>query len=288
MYDDLSKTWGVVAVNGELKPAGEALVSAFDRGFLYGDGIYETVRVYSGEPFMLDAHLARMVKGCAAIGMDPPDMAEVKSTALRVLEANGLGEAYLRITVTRGATGRLWHDTASAESSVLVIAKPYTPPDFEEGLRLTVSTFRSDERSPVSGVKQIGILPKILARAEALRKGYKDALLLDTSGHVSEATSSNAFWVAGHELFTPSASCGILLGITRRVIMEIAREQEIPVREGEFPLEAASQAEELFLTSSTSEITPVRSLDGSEFQLGPMTRLLMNGYRARVTAWLGG
>lgn len=284
----LNETWGLVGINGELKPADEAAVGAFDRGFLYGDGIYETIRVYEGKPFVLDAHLARMARGCEVIGLTFPGAEKLESDALSVLRANGRGDAYLRITITRGATGSHWFATESPSPTVFIMTKAYKPSDFGEGLRLMVSSFRSDERSPLSGLKVIGILPKIVARTEAVRGGHDDALLLDTGGRVSEATSSNAFWVRGGDLFTPSERCGILLGITRGVVMEIAARQDIRVREGEFLIEEALGADELLLTSSTWEIAPVRSLGDREYGIGPVTRRLMEGYRERVSAWLGG
>jgi branched-chain amino acid aminotransferase len=285
--DDLSlrELWGWVYVNGRLVDAGSAQVSAFDRGFLYGDGIYETLRVYSGRPFMLEEHWQRMAKGCEVIGLAPPSMAEVEKAAYMVLEANNLSQAYLRITAARGATGRLWHDLASDNPTLMAMAKPLTPPDFGPGLRLVVSRFRADEHSPLSSVKQLGILPKILARAEAGRSGADDALFLNTAGRIAEATASNIFWAAAGKLFTPSQACGLLPGVTRSVVISIAAENGIPVAEGEFGLDDLMRADEVFLTSSTWEVAPVRSLNGSDFPLGspgPLTTSISKLYKERV------
>jgi len=282
----LTQAWGQVYINGGLAAAHEAVVSAFDRGLLYGDGVYETLRVYSGKPFMLDAHIRRMAHGCSVIALTLPETEEIREGVRLVLAANSLTDAYLRITVTRGATGRLWHDPAPSKPTLLIIAGPLVPRDFGDGLRLVVSRYRADERSPLSGVKQTGILSKILARAEAVRAGADDAVLLDTRAFVAEATSSNAFWLREEKLFTPSLTCGILAGITRRIVMEIAREREIGVVEGEFALGELRTAEEMFLTSSTWEIAPVRSLDGVEFPRasGPITKRLQELYRGRTPA----
>jgi len=283
---DLTEVWGQIYIEGRLVSACEGRVSAFDRGLLHGDGVYETVRVYAGKPFMLDAHLRRMAHGCSAIGLTAPDAKDIEEGVRLVLQANGLKEeAYLRITVTRGATGKLWHDLACAKPSLVIIAKPYAAPNFGDGLRLVVSRFRTDERSPLSGIKQIGILPKIMARAEALRADANDVILLDTRGFVSEATSSNAFWVREERLFTPSLTCGILDGITRAIVMEIAKGEGIPVVEGEFALDDLYAAEEVFLTSSTWEIAPVRSVDGTAFPgaAGPVTQRLTELYRRRTS-----
>lgn len=260
----LTETWGQVYVDGKLMPAHEAAVCVFDRGFLYGDGVYETLRVYGGKPFMLDAHLRRMAEGCAVISLKPPDRDAIEQGVHSVLDADHLQEAYLRITVTRGATGRLWYDVEDALPTVVIIAKPYTPPDFREGVRLIVSRFPTDELSPLSGVKQIGILAKILARREASGAGADDAILLDHRGNVSEATSSNVFWVSRGKLFTPSLSCGILAGITRAIVMELARADGLEVCEGEFGLDSLLSADEAFLTSSTWEIAPIASVNDVE------------------------
>jgi len=203
----------------------------------------------------------------------------------QVLEANDLSDAYLRITATRGPTGRLWYDLEHSAPTIVIIAKPLVPKDFGEGLRLIVSGFRSDERSPLSRIKQTGILWKILARTEARRAGADDAVLLDTQGYVSEATSANMFWVRNGTLYTPSLDCGILPGITRAIVIEIAREQGITVSEGRFALDELRAADEAFLTSSTWELAPMRSLEEIPFPEGapgPVTELLTELYRERL------
>lgn len=284
MRDDLTNEWGYIQVQGKLVPAGEAIVSAFDRGFLYGDGVFETVRVYSGKPFMLDAHFERMALGCSIIGLQPPEFETLKEDIPRLLEANQLQEAYLRITVTRGATGRIWYDTSTDKQTVVMIARRFERPDFGDGIRMTVSRFRADERSPLTGVKRIGILEKIVARKEAIRAGFDDALMMDTRACVAEATSSNVFWVRENTLFTPALSCGILPGITRRVVIEIAHAKGLRVNEGEFQIEEINTAEEMFLTSSTWEIAPVRCIDGKEFAVctETLTAQLARAYQEMV------
>jgi branched-chain amino acid aminotransferase len=287
---DLTEAWGEVYINGKVVHASEAVVSLFDRGFLYGDGIYETLRVYQGKPFMLDAHIERMAKGCSAISLAMPAQETIKQGVYSVLEANSLKDAYLRITVTRGPTGQMWYDIRAEQPTVVIFAKPYTAPDFGLGVRLIVSRFRTDERSPLSGVKQIGILPKIMARLEAVQAGADDALLLDSRGYVSEATSSNAFWVVNGRLFTPSLSCGILPGITRRVVIELAKESGLEICEGEFELDEVFKAQEAFLTSSTWEIVPVASVDGVTIGSGlpnPVTQYLQRLYSDNLVKELG-
>lgn len=283
---NLDETWGTVYVNGRLVPARDAVVSACDRGLLYGDGIFETVRVYDGKPFMLDAHISRMAEGCSVTSLCPPDAEEVRRAARDILDANRLtSDAYLRITVTRGATGRMWYDLGHDQTTLVLLAKPYDPPNHGRGLRLTVSaSFRSDERCPLSRIKHTGILWKILPRAEAKGSGFDDALLMNTANQISEATSANAFWVRDGKLYTPDLACGILPGVTRSIVMQVARENGVAVVEDCLPLAHLLGAEEMFLTSSTAELTPIRSVNDTAFESpGTMTRRLTALYGEYVT-----
>lgn len=282
--EGLSREWGKVFLNGRLVDAGEAAVSAFDRGFLYGDGVFETLRVYSGVPFKLDSHLDRMARGCRTIRLKMPDPCEIKEGVRAVLEGNRLSDAYLRITVTRGATGLMWSDLACEEPTLMIIAKPYHPKDFGAGLKLVLSHLRTDEGNPLSGVKQTGISAKILARSEAVDSGADDALMLDMRGNVAEAASSNIFWVRNGRIYTPFLSCGILPGITRSTVIGIAQCRGLSILEGEFCLDELRAAEEVFLTSSTWELAPVLSLDGRDFPSpnGPVTMRVLDCYRSLV------
>ena len=276
--------WGQISVNGKLVPAAEATVSPLDRGLLYGDGIFETIRVYEGKPFMLDAHLKRMTHGCSVISLPMPDADTIKRWVMEALDANDLSDAYLRIVITRGPTGGVWHELENACPTVLILCKPYHPPDFGDGLRLRLSTFRSDEQNPLTQVKHIGLLWKIMARREARQAGVNDAIMLNTKGHVAEATSANAFWVRDGVLYTPSLDSGILAGITRGVVLEIAREKGIEAVEGHFAFEELLAVEEAFLTSSTWELAPIRSIEDMTFAEAPgkVTKRLAEEYRRSV------
>ena len=276
--------WGQISVNGRLMPAAEATVSPLDRGLLYGDGIFETIRVYGGRPFMLDAHLKRMAHGCSVIMLPMPEPDEIKGWVSAALEANDLSDAYLRITVTRGPTGGVWYDFDQACPTVIILCKPYAQPDYGDGLRLRLSTFRSDEQSPLTRIKHTGLLWKIMARREARQSGVNDAMMLNTKGRVAEATSANAFWVRDGALYTPSLDSGILAGVTRGIVLEIAAEQGLKTVEGHFPFEKLLSAEEAFLTSSTWELAPIRSVEDMTFAEAPgkVTGRLAKLYRQRV------
>ena len=281
---DLVGAWGRISVNGRLMPAAEATVSPLDRGLLYGDGIFETIRVYAGKPFMLDAHLKRMAHGCSVISLPMPDADQIKHWAREALDANELSDAYLRITVTRGPTGAVWYDFDQARPTVLILCKPYAQPDYGDGLTLRLSTFRSDEQSPLTRTKHIGLLWKIMARREARQSGVNDAIMLNTRGHVAEATSANAFWVRDGVLYTPSLDSGILAGVTRGIVLEIAKDEGIEVVEGHFAYEEMLAAEEAFLTSSTWELAPIRAVEDMTFAEAPgkVTRRLAKLYGDRV------
>jgi len=183
----------------------------------------------------------------------------------------------------------MWHDLSHDKPTLIVFAKPYSNPG--HSLRLTVSkSYRSDERSPLSRIKQTGILWKILPRADAVRSGFDDALLMNTAGDISESTSANTFWVRDEVLYTPSLECGILPGVTRSIVVQIAREAGIEVIEDRFPLDHLLGADEAFLTSSTAELAPVRSIEETVFPSdapGPMTRRVMELFRDHVRSVLG-
>ena len=281
---DMIDSWGQISVNGQLVPASEATVSPLDRGLLYGDGVFETIRVYGGTPYLLDAHLKRMAHGCSVILLPMPEPEEIKGWVREALEANDLSDAYLRITVTRGATGGVWYDFDQASPTIVILCKPYSQPDYGNGLILRLSTFRSDEQSPLTRIKHTGLLWKIMARREARQSGVNDAIMLNTKGHVAEATSANAFWVRQGILYTPSLDSGILAGITRGGVLEIAGEQGIEIVEGHFAFEELLAAEEAFLTSSTWELAPIRSIDDMTFAHAPgkVTKRLAEGYSRRV------
>ncbi|MDI6828051.1 MAG: aminotransferase class IV, partial [Armatimonadota bacterium] len=179
----------------------------------------------------------------------------------------------------------LWYDLDAYSPTVVIMAKPIKQEKFDGGIRLMVSSFRSDELSPLSRIKHTGILWKVMARAEARRVGMDDALLLNTKGHISEATAANIFWTRDKKLFTPSLDCGILAGITRAIVIEIADAVGIETAQGHFTIEELFNADEVFLTSSTRELVPVRLVGEKQYgevAPGSMTRLLASLYQERL------
>ena len=283
-----------IFLNDKFVPRDEARVSVFDHGFLYGDGIYETLRAYDGRIFMLAQHLARLQRSARLIGLEIPipekDWPNVLTDAVA---RNGLREAYLRITVSRG-TGEIGLDPGLCpKPTVVVIAKPfqaYPPHLFTKGVSLITTTVHRNLATALSPqIKSLNFLNNILAKQEATKTGAFDGVMLNAEGHLTECTTSNIFFVRHGTLCTPSVACGILDGITRDVVLTLAKEQGIKTEESAYTPEALRQADECFLTNTTMEIMPVQEVDrhlvGSG-KPGPLTQALHTQFRANLERFL--
>ncbi|MEY4704712.1 MAG: putative branched-chain-amino-acid aminotransferase [Nitrospirota bacterium] len=249
----------------------EAVVSVFDHGFLYGDGVYETIRSYGSRIFMRDQHLARLRRSADAIGLTIP-IPEQKWPVLlhEAMTRNDVGhdrtDAYIRITISRGA-GDIGLDPALCPTpTVVIITKPLHPPapeQYQAGVCLIVANTRRNLPSALSPqIKATNFLNNILAKREAIAAGVFDSILLNWESHLTECTVSNLFFVRGGTLCTPALDCGLLDGITRDMLLTLAHEAQIPVDEGHFGVEALHQADECFLTNTTMEIMPVTMVNG--------------------------
>ena len=249
----------------------EAVVSVFDHGFLYGDGVYETIRSYGSRIFMRDLHLARLRRSADAIGLTIP-IPEHRWPALlhEAMTRNDVGhertDAYLRITISRGA-GDIGLDPALCPTpTVVIMTKPLHPPSPEQyriGVNLIVARTRRNLPSALSPkIKTTNFLNNILAKREAIAAGAFDSILLNWESHLTECTVSNLFFVRAGRLCTPALACGLLDGITRDIVINIARKAQIPVDEGHFGIEAIHKADECFLTNTSMEVMPVTMVDG--------------------------
>lgn len=273
-----------VWVDGRMLPADAPVISAFDRGFMLGDGIFETLRARRGVVVELDAHLERLRESAVPLGITlPPDDAPIVAGIAAVLAAEGLaddgssghppGDAALRITVTRGtylARG-LAPSGPSSGPSIVIAAWQHTPPAaavLRDGLALVTSSVRRDPGSPLAGVKTTSRAESVYARLEADRTGADDALILDTTGHVSEATSANVFAIRRGRLLTPPLGSGCLAGTTRAWLLEHAPIHDLAPEEDELTRADLLRADEVLLTSSVAGILPVGSLDGEEIGRG--------------------
>jgi branched-chain amino acid aminotransferase len=275
-----------IYLNNRFVTKEQAVVSVFDHGFLYGDGVYETIRSYGSQIFMRDQHLARLRRSADAIGLTIP-IPEHRWPALlhEAMTRNDVGheriDAYLRITISRGA-GDIGLDPALCQTpTVVIMTKPLQPPpaqQYQAGVSLIVANTRRNLPSALSPqIKATNFLNNILAKREAIAAGAFDSILLNWESHLTECTVSNLFFVRAGRLCTPALACGLLDGITRDMLLGLAREAQIPIHEGHFGIEALTQADECFLTNTTMEVMPVTMVDRQpvgDGTPGPLTQQL--------------
>lgn len=275
-----------IYLNDRFVDGANAVVSVFDHGLLYGDGVYETIRSYGHKIFMRDQHLARLRRSADAIGLRVP-VAEDDWPALlnEAMQRNDVGnertDAYIRITISRGV-GDIGLDPALCPTpTVIVMTKPLSPPpphQYQSGVDLIVARTRRNYPGALDPqIKSTSFLNNILAKREAIAALAFDSLLLNWESHLAECTVSNLFFVTNGRLRTPSLDCGILDGITRRIILSLAHEEGIRVEEGTYTLDQLVQADECFLTNTTMEVMPVTSLNRHPLgtgKPGPLTHRL--------------
>jgi branched-chain amino acid aminotransferase len=275
-------------VDGELVPVEEATINVRDRGFMYGDAAFETLRVYGGKLFAWERHAERLRRTCETLGFADalPDAAELRERIVETVTANDLTEAYVKLSVTRGVQpGKLEPDEHVDPTIVVFVSElPRGGPDGERvwdgpATVETVDTRRIPDSAVPATAKTHNYLNGILARLES---GGEEALLCSTDGYVAEGATSNLFFVRDGTLHTPTTELPLLPGITRDVVLDLAREEEVPVETGRYELSDIESAMELFLTNSTWEVRPVAVLDGQSFERGPVTRRLQQAYDERV------
>jgi branched-chain amino acid aminotransferase len=283
-----------VWLDGRLVPLRRARVSVFDRGFLQGDGVYETIRAYRGRPFRLVEHLARLRASARAVGIAlPGGVAPLGRAVAAVLRRlGGAADARVRITVTRGNAGPDPAPRRDPRPTRVVTAAPYTPPspaEYARGVPAVVTRIRrNDRRAQDPAIKATSLLNTLLALREARRAGAREAILLAPDGRLAEAASANLFFVRGGTLHTPALESGILAGVTRALVLDLARRLGIPVREGRYRPTALLGADEAFVTASTIEILPLSSVGRRRFPpIRPVTRALREAYRVTVADELG-
>jgi branched-chain amino acid aminotransferase len=289
-------------VDGDLVAADEATVNVRDRGFLYGDAAFETMRAYGGRIFEWDAHTDRLRETCNVLELDHGlSDSELRERVDETLAANDLQEAYVRLSITRGVQpGKLTPDTEVDPTVVIIVSQ--LPRSGRGGESVwdgpatlqTVKTKRVPDQAIPSRVKTHNYLNGILARLELRVSDADEAVMVDCDGHVTEGATSNLFFVRDNALRTPSLDGPVLPGITRSVVLELAAEEGIPVEEGTYTPAEIRSADEVFLTNSTWEIRPVETVDGlsvgddeaaegsTETAAGPVTTLLSRLFDARI------
>lgn len=272
---------------GKLLRGAATRISPIDRGLLYGDGLYETMRCYWGKLFRLDDHLARLARGAEVLDLELGARAIAKFQKMipEAVRITGHQSCRVRLTVTRGEVKGDWRDASAVGEPTVLIEVNQLPDDPElRSVTLATVSIRRDERSPLSNIKSLNFLPSILARAEARRLGADDALMLNTLGQVAEASSSNIFAVFGDELVTPPVEAGILPGIVRLTVLELAPSLGLrPVERTLLPADLI-EADEVFITNSVREVVRVAVLDGHRFaEASEVTQGMHQAYRASAT-----
>lgn len=280
------KVW----IDGQLVDESEAKVSVFDHGLLYGDGVFEGIRMYHNRIFKLEEHIERLYWSAKAILLDiPMTPAELTHACVETCKANGLRDGYIRLLVTRGK-GTLGLDPRRCpKPSVIIIAATiqlYPEKYYEEGLTIvTVPTTRNLVNSVNPAIKSLNYLNNILARIEANNAGVEEAILLNSEGFVAECTGDNVFIVHKGRLLTPPLSAGALYGITRGTVLDCARNLGIPCAEPQLTRYDVYIADEMFLTGTAAEMVPVVKVDGrviGDGKPGPVTLQLLAAFRERT------
>ncbi len=288
----------LVSINGVLTPPEEAMVSIFDRGFLYGDSVYEVTLTYNDTPFLLKEHLDRLWRSATGIGMEIAWSREKISAFIHegLQEFKKISDAsrfYIRLIITRGG-GEIGLDPSLSEGqNLFIIFKPLPEPikeQYEKGVDLVVTEIlRNPKKAMDPNVKSGNYLNNVMALKQAREKGAYDAVMLNENGYVTESTSANIWIVLGNKIITPPIEAGILGGITRQTLIDIGLAKGLNVKEQNFTADTLCSADEVFITSSTREVLPVTQINGQrigEGKPGKVTLKLHQLYKEFVQASL--
>ncbi len=285
----------IVYLNGKFVPESQARVSILDRGFCYGDALFETLRVYSGKIFQLDRHLDRLESGARSIFMELPEpRARIEEILYETFNRNQGADAIIRLTVTRGEgiLGKLW--PADTTPTLAVHVRPYSaPPDewYQNGVPVSLIPNSATRLGGIpEQIKSANYLSQILARKQAVEQGSVDGIMINDQGEVCDGTISNIFIVKKGELSTPAVNGFVLAGVTRRVVLNLAGKTGNACKEESISAEDVLQADELFLTNTGWEILPVTRVDGKTVgsgKPGPRTQTLRGEFRKCVDAEIG-
>ena len=278
----------IAYVDGKWTPAGEASISVLDHGLLYGDGVFEGIRVYGGRPFLLDEHLDRLAASARALVLDlPASRDEIAAVCREAIARSEHADGYLRLVVTRGVGALGVSPHTCGRPTLIVISAPlalYPPERYRDGVRLITSSLRrsaSDALPPQ--IKSLNYLTSVLASIEARRQGADEAILLNAQGLIAECTADNLFVVSRGRVITPAVASGALAGITRSLVMRLLGEQGIEASEAALTPADAWTADELFLTGTGAEIVPVCEIDGRAL---PADRPVTDRVRAAFAAYI--
>jgi branched-chain amino acid aminotransferase len=281
--------------SGRIVDESEALIPFMDRGVIFGDGLFETIRLYEGKPFRLQRHLARFQQGCEALRFSgAPGDRDIDLAISELYRLNvGAGDGYCRLTLIGGPAGGGKTLARPGKPNSLLVVTPlqaYPSHFYERGMSVVISAIRRNEGSPLSRLKSTNYMNSLISRQEAVDRGADDAIILNNRDLVTEGTASNLFFVSQGLIMTPDLECGLLPGITREVVLELCATLDMPVETGFYPVEDLLGADEAFITVSTGEIVPIRVVEGTtigERCPGPVTVRLSEAYRELVRKELG-
>jgi len=270
-----------VFLNGQFLTEGRAVVSVGDRGFLYGDGLFETMRVFNGKPFRMAQHLERMVRGADFLKIKLPfTPKELHHFAEELIEKNSMPDSVLRVTLTRGP-GERGYSPKTAGTPTIVMTLHEAPPldaNAPSQWSLVRSSFRIPASDPLSSFKTLNKLGAIMARAEAEAQGADEALLINTNGEVAETAGANLFWVYHDKICTTPTGRGVLPGLTRAVVLEICQLLGLPTNKRVIKPEALRNSEGIFLTQSVLGVIAVATLDGEPVPQSPLVDQIHRAY----------
>ena len=278
------------SIDGVISPASDARISILDNGFTFGDAVYETLRTYGGRPFEMSRHLRRLRASAGRIAVEIPLSDDELATRLNALLARaGNAESYIRWIVSRGVGDISYNFDRVKGPTVAMVVKPYQPfPDsvYSEGVSISLVSVRRNHPDALDpAIKSCNLLNNVLATREAQAKGALEALLLNQAGELAEGAGSNVFVVKDGAALTPPLSAGILAGITREVLFELAPGAGVPMREATLHAHDLLEADEAFITSTLKELAPIQTVDGRPIRScpGPITRKLLSAFRAYAT-----
>jgi branched-chain amino acid aminotransferase len=279
----------IIYLNGQLIPHSKAKLSPFDHGFLYGYGLFETMRAYHGYIFRLDRHLARLRHSAESVSLAHKLTAfDLEAACTKTLDANKLKDARLRLTISAGEGDMIPDPGTCSNPTTLVTAQnliPLPPEKYASGFKASLSSLRRNSQSPLSRLKSTCYMENILARMAARAAGCDEAILLNEQGYLVEGSTTNIFLASNGELITPSLESGVLPGITREAVMEIARASNLKTLERQVELKELIEAEEAFITNSILELMPLTWFEGKPIgtgKPGQLTRKLIVSYRKLV------
>ncbi|MBI4710561.1 MAG: branched-chain-amino-acid transaminase [Nitrospirae bacterium] len=283
----------MIYLNNKLVTRDKALISVFDHGFLYGDGVYETLRAYNGVAFMFDEHIERLFRSAAMIGLKiPMSPADINKAVYKTIRANKLKEAFIRINISRGVGPIGLDPRLCPEPTFVIICNPfkdYPEQYYEKGVKVVIVNVRRNFKNALNPmIKSLNFLNNVLANMEGIKEDAHEAIMLNYKGYIAEGTTSNIFFIKNKTLFTPELEVGILDGITRRIVLNLADEAGMKLMEGRFIPDDVYDADEVFISSTTREIMPVTKIDDIKIgsKTGKITKALLAAYRKKVDAYI--